>query len=105
MAIEGRGVPRAQTIYDDSHPFQRRIEELTDLTLRDALGQPIPPRYTPEQMKPDRLGWVHGDNWTINDVINQQFGDMNLNTPPPTDFNGTNGGYEGTSRPKVTSFW
>jgi hypothetical protein len=81
------------------------MEELTDLTLRDALSQPIPPKYTPEQMKPSRFGWVHGDNFTIQDVLGQRFGDMNLNTPPPTDFNGTNAGFEGSPRPRVTSWW
>ena len=105
MAQQPRGIPRADTIYDQSHTFQRRMEELTDLTLRDALSQPIPPKYTPEQMKPSRFGWVHGDNFTIQDVLGQRFGDMNLNTPPPTDFNGTNAGFEGSPRPRVTSWW
>ena len=101
MAIQPRG---ADTTYDQSHTFQRRQEELTDLILRDALGQPLPPRYTPEQMTPNRLGWQHGDNWTIQDVLGQKF-DNNINTPPPTEFSGTNAGYEGTFRPRVASFW
>lgn len=105
MAVEPRGIDRASTIYDQSHTFQRTMEALTDLTLQDALNQPIPPKYTPEQMKPPRFGWVKADNLTIQDVLGQRFTDQNLNAVPPTDFNGVNGGYEATPRPRIASFW
>lgn len=89
------------TVYAYQNPWQSNAERLVTEALEYAsVTTGRPPRYDVSDLIPPRFGYAT-DQPTIEDIIAgvmTRLDKSHVNDFMPTDFSGSNGGYEGSPR-------